>query len=390
MDFVRIGIIGIGNMGRAHGVRLFKGEVPHMRLGAVCDIDADAREWCKTNLPGVPVYPSAEEMMAGGEIDAILVAVPHYDHAKYTIMGFEKGFHVYCEKPAGVYTLQVQDMIEASKKRPDLVFSSGFQQRTWPCFQKLREMIQGGELGHIKKVVWIVTNWYRSQCYHDSCDWRSTWKGEGGGTLVNQNPHNLDMWQWLFGMPDQVMSTVDYGKYYDIEVDDDFTIMFRYNNGTVGIYTTSTGECPGTNRLEISADMGKVVLEDGKITFWKNAVSEREFNKTNTSPFGRAPSEKIEIELPKQEMQEHNTLLENFAMAIMTGSPLLAPGVDGINEVLLADSVYYSDWQGQVWISPKDFDHEGFYAALKAKADASTATKTVRKAEVDMGASYQK
>ena len=390
MDFVRIGIIGIGNMGRAHASRLIKNEVPHMRLGAVCDIDAAAREWCKNNLPGVPVYPSAEEMIEKAEIDAILVAVPHYDHPKYAIMAFEHGLHVYCEKPAGVYTKQVIEMIEASKKNPDLVFSAGFQQRTWPYFQKVREMIQGGELGHIKKVVWIVTNWYRSQCYHDSCEWRSTWKGEGGGTLVNQNPHNLDMWQWLFGMPDQVMSTIDYGKYYDIETDDDITIMFRYNSGTVGIYTTATGECPGTNRLEISADLGKLVLEEGKITFWKNASSEREFNKTNTTPFGRVACEKIEIEVPKAPMQEHNTLLENFALAVLTGSPLLAPGEDSINEVLLADCIYYSDWQGQTWIDPKTFDHEGFYTALKAKADASTYTKKVRKTEADMGASYQK
>ncbi len=389
MEFVRIGIIGMGNMGRSHAGRIQKDEVPHMKLGAVCDIDSEARAWCKENLPSVPVFESAEEMMEKAELDAILVAVPHYDHPKYVMMGFEKGLHVYCEKPAGVYTKQVIEMIEAAKKT-DLVFSAGFQQRTTPTFQKIREMVQSGELGHIKKIMWIITSWYRPQAYHDSSEWRSTWRGEGGGTLVNQNPHNIDLFQWMFGMPDQVMSTIDYGKYYDIEVDDDVTTIFRYNNGTVGIYTTSTGEQPGTNRLEISCDMGKLVLENGVLTFWKSEVSEREFNLTNTASFPNIKCEKIEVEIPAATMQQHNALLENFALAVLTGSPLLAPGLDSLNEVLLADCMYYSDWQGQAWINTHNFDHEGYYQALKAKADASTYVKKVRKAEADMGASFQK
>ena len=391
MKKTKIGIIGMGNMGTSHAGRIIAGEVPHMELGAVCDIDPAKKALCDEKYPGIPFFGTAEEMMKSGLVDSVLIAVPHYDHSPLAILAFQHGLHVYCEKPAGVYTKQVIDMIEASKKRPDLVFSMGFQQRTLPTFQKLRSIVNSGELGTIKKVIWIVTDWYRPQAYHDSSSWRSTWKGEGGGTIANQNPHNIDLFQWIFGMPDEVLCTIGYGKYYNIEVDDEVTAIFRYKNGMVGIYTTSTGEQPGTNRLEISCDMGKLVLEKGKLTFWKNKVSEREFNRTNTKPFGHIENEMIEVDIPKTDMQQHNALLENFALAILEGQKLIAPGVEGINEITLADCFYYSDWQGQKWIRPAEFDHEGFYQALQDKIRSSTYVKKVTATEAaDMNSSFQK
>ena len=391
MNKTRIGVLGVGNMGMSHAKRILKGNVPHMELAAVADTDPARLAACSENLPGVPQFNTCEEMIASGLCDSILVAVPHYDHEKYTVEAFEAGLHVYCEKPGAVYTLQGLRMIEAAKKSGK-VFCVGFQQRTNPTFRKIREMVQSGELGQIKKVIWIVTNWYRPQAYHDSSPWRSTWKLEGGGTIVNQNPHNIDLFQWMFGMPDEVLSTIDYGKYYDIEVDDDVNVLMKYKSGTVGIYTTSTGEMPGTNRLEISCDMGKIVLEHDELTFWRNEVSEREFNKTNTAIFPSIKNEKIKIETPKLEMQQHDALLEDFASAVCCGTPLLAPGVECINELTLADAFYYSDWQGQKWVDTKNFDHEGFYRALKDKIEKSTYVKkaSVSAAPVDMGASFQK
>ena len=391
MEKTRIGILGIGNMGTSHAKHIFKGNVPHMELAAVCDVDPARLAWCQENLPGIPQFKTAEEMIASGLCDSILIAVPHYDHEKYTVMAFDAGLHVYCEKPGAVYTLQGLRMIDAAKKSGK-VFCVGFQQRTNPTFQKIREMVQSGELGHIKKVVWIVTNWYRPQAYHDSSSWRSTWKLEGGGTIVNQNPHNIDLFQWMFGMPDEVLSTIDYGKYYDIEVDDDVNVIMRYKSGTVALYTTSTGEMPGTNRLEISCDMGKLVLEHDELTFWKNEVSEREFNKTNTASFPTIKNEKIRIETPKLDMIPHDALLENFASAVCCGTPLLSPGVECINELTLADAFYYSDWQGQKWIDTAHFDHEGYYKALTDKIEKSTYVKKTAKTSgpVDMNASFQK
>ena len=384
----KIGIIGVGNMGRSHAKQIFGDKVPHMELGAVCDNDPAQLDWCTENLPGIAQFASAEELMDSGLVDSVLIAVPHYDHEKYTIAALERGLHVYCEKPVAVYTKQSLAMNEVAKKSGK-VFAVGFQQRTNPAFGKIREMVQSGELGHIKKVVWIVTDWYRPQAYHDSSSWRSSWKGEGGGTIVNQNPHNIDLFQWMFGMPDEVMSVIDYGKYYNIEVDDDVNVIMRYNSGTIGVYTTSTGEIPGTNRLEVSADMGKLVYENNKLTFWKNEISERELNEKNRAAFVDPKTEKIEIEIPALGMHPHCALLENFALAISEGTPLLAPGVDGINELTLANSFYYSDWLGQKWVKTAEFDHEGFYRALTEKIEKSTHVKNaVRKAEVNMENSF--
>ena len=377
MNKIKLGIIGMGNMGEGHWKNIKNGHTPKVELTAVCDWAQTRRDWCKENLPEtVKIFDNATDMMKSGLIDSVLIAVPHYDHPKLVMEALENGLNVYNEKPAGVYTKQVIEMNEAAKKS-DKVFAIGFQQRTRTYFEKLREIIKSGQLGHIKKFVWIVTDWYRPQGYHDSSNWRSTWKDEGGGVIINQNPHNLDIIQWLFGMPSSLLSMCDFGKYYDIEVDDDVSIFFKYDNGTVGIYTTSTGEAPGTNRLEISCDMGKIVCENEQITFWRNVESEREFNKHYKGVFGRPEVWKCEIPVPPMPAPQHARLLNNFADAILNGAELVAPGPEGINEMTISNAIYYSAWQGSKWIDLKNFDHEGFYKALCEKIENSTVVKNV-------------
>ena len=260
MKKVKMGIIGYGNMGKGHAKRIMDGLIPNMELAAICDIDEKKLEIAKGLYPDVPVFTDVEEMYKSGLIDSVLIAIPHYDHPKYAIMGFEYGLNVLTEKPAGVYTKQVREMNEAAAKS-DKIFCIMYNQRTNPMYQRLKKLVEDGELGNIKRITWIITNWYRPQAYHDSSEWRSTWKDEGGGTLINQNPHQLDLWQWMFGMPDRIYSRVSYGKFYDIEVEDEVVAMFDYDNGTIGQYITSTGEAPGTNRLEVACDMGKIVIE---------------------------------------------------------------------------------------------------------------------------------
>ena len=216
------------------------------------------REAAKKLYPHIPVFATPEEMYESGLCEAVVIATPHYFHPEMAIQAFGYGMHVMIEKPAGVYTKQVKEMNEVAAKS-DKLFGIMYNQRTNPVYQKLREMIQRGDLGHIKRITWIVTDWYRPQAYHDSSTWRSTGKDEGGGTLINQNPHQLDLWQWMFGMPDRVYAKASFGKYYDIEVEDDVEAFFEYDNGTTGQYITSTGEAPGTNRLEIACDMGKTI-----------------------------------------------------------------------------------------------------------------------------------
>ena len=372
MEKVRLGVIGFGNMGTSHSKNVFEGKVPKMELAAICDI-ADGRRKAAAELyPSVPVFETAEELYKSGLCDLVIIAVPHYDHPSLVISAFEHGLNVITEKPAGVYTKQVLEMNEAAQKSGKL-FGIMYNQRTNPMYQKIREMVQSGELGHIKRISWIITDWYRPQSYHDSCSWRSTWKTEGGGALINQNPHQLDLWQWMFGMPDKITSFVSFGKYYDIEVEDDVTAFLEYENGTTGTYITSTGEAPGTNRLEIACDMGKIVVENGQMIFNRNIVSEREFNKTFTGIFGAPECWKCELPVSGSG-EQHVGILKNVAKALITGSELLAPGVEGINGLTISNSIHYSAWTGKT-VDVKNFPHEDFYNILCDKIKNSKVEK---------------
>ena len=385
MDKIKLGIIGYGNMGTSHARNIAEGKVPNVELVAVCDIDSARREVCAKNHPTVELFDNFEALMQSGLCDSVLIAVPHYDHPTMAIRAFELGLNVLVEKPAGVYTKQVLEMNEAAKKS-DKVFGIMYNQRTDRVYQRLKQMIDNGELGHIKRITWIVTSWYRCQAYHNSSEWRSRWETEGGGTLINQNPHQLDLWQWLFGVPDRVYAKVAFGKYYDIEVEDEVVAFFDYDNGTIGQYITSTAEAPGTNRLEIACDMGRIIVEGDTITFNKNEISEREWNRTRKVPFGK-PRTDVITEKIAETTNQHATLLTNYAQAVLTGSPLLAPGEEGIKGLTISNSIHLSGWTGET-IDVKNFPHDKFYNLLQEKIKNSTFKKTVNKVVGDTRGTY--
>jgi predicted dehydrogenase len=372
MELLRIGIIGAGGMGSAHIGHLTRGEVPGSELVAVADVDEHKLQVVRDTHPEVNTYGSADALMDAGGIDAIIIATPHYFHPPYAIQGLECGLHVMSEKPAGVYTKQVLEMNEAAGKS-DRVFGIMFNQRTRPVHQKLRELVASGELGEIKRTIYTVTDWFRAQSYYDSGGWRATWAGEGGGALANQCPHNLDMWQWVCGMPVRVRAFVGFGKYHDIEVDDDTTAYVEYENGATGIFMTSTGEAPGTNRLEISADRGKVVMEDGRITFWRTRESVSGFLKEHPNGFGRPEIWECKIPVPDNANQEHVAVLTNWVDAIRNGTPLLAPGQEGINGVQLSNAMLLSTWLDD-WVSIP-VDEDLYFEKLQERIANSTVNK---------------
>ena len=262
MEKIRLGIIGIGNMGSGHAGRIKAGNCPDFVLTAVADINPARLEWAKKELgEDVLRFNSAEEMLDSGKIDACIVAVPHYDHPKYVIECLKRGIHVMCEKPAGVYTKQVREMNEEAEKHPEVVFGMMFNQRTNCVYKKMRELVQSGKYGQIRRTNWIITDWYRPQAYFDSGSWRATWAGEGGGVLLNQAPHNLDLWQWICGMPVKISAHMKFGKWHDIEVEDDVTAYCEYENGATGVFITTTGDAKGTNRFEIQLDKAKIVAD---------------------------------------------------------------------------------------------------------------------------------
>lgn len=350
---IRIGIIGTGVMGGGHATYLLNREVKNAVLTCLCDIDSSKFTKFTTSHPELLCYTDYKEMITSGNVDAVIIATPHYFHPEIAIFAFEHGLHVISEKPVGVDAKNVYRMNEAAIASGK-VFSSMFCVRTDPCFRKIRQMLLDGTLGKIKRVTWVKTNWYRPQAYHDSASWRSSWKTEGGGLLINQSPHNLDMLQWFFGMPERITADVSFGKYYNIEVEDDVTALLHYKDFTC-TYIASTGEYPGSDRLEIASDMGQLIFEDGKIRFYKTDISEREFNRNNQDPNARPGVTEFAIDPLPGEMH-HKYITQNFVNAILFGEELIAPGLNGINEVELCNGIHMAAWTGKTVSLPVDPD----------------------------------
>lgn len=372
MDKVRIGVIGIGNMGSKHARQIAGGEVPGAQLAAVCDCNPQRLEWAKEAFgDAVKLFDNTEDFFMAHDIDAVVIATPHYDHPALAIRAFKNNLHVLIEKPAGVYLKQVREMNEAACKT-DRVFGIMYNQRTNPLYRKVRELVLANELGNIKRINWIITTWYRSQSYYNSGGWRATWAGEGGGVLLNQCPHQLDLWQWICGMPKRIYSFMAFGKYHDIEVEDDVTAYMEYENGATGVFITSTADTPGTNRLEILGDKGKVIIEDGQLKFWHLTVPERQFNLESTGGFGEPESWKCDIPVNGIETA-HLGILKNWVSGVLNGTPLLAPGADGINGLTLSNAMHLSAWT-EGWVE-LPMDEDLFLAKLQERIKNSSYRK---------------
>ncbi len=384
MGKVRLGLIGIGNIGSAHFNSILSGKTPEIELAAVADRDAGRRVWAESRLSGsTKIFTEGAELIQSGTCDAILIAVPHYQHTELAIMGFSFGLHVLCEKPAGVYTKQVREMNEAAIKS-GLTFAMMFNQRTNCVYRKMHDLITGGELGDIKRVNWIITDWYRTQIYYDSGDWRATWAGEGGGVLLNQCPHNLDLLQWICGMPSQVRAFCHNGKWHDIEVEDDVTAYLEYPNGATGVFITSTADAPGTNRFEVTTEMGKLVCEDEKLTLYRLAENERTYCKTSKEGFQKPECTVSVVETDGQNPQ-HVGVINAFAAHILHGTPLVAEGVEGINGLMLSNAMHLSGWLNKT--VPVPVDEELFLAELN-KRRASSRHKEAGSIHFDTEGSY--
>jgi predicted dehydrogenase len=368
MKKLRIGIIGMGNMGSDHARKLINGTVTEVELTAVSDMDEKRITASKTYLSeALGYFNSPEELIDSGLCDAVIIATPHYDHPRLAIQAFSKGLHVLCEKPAGVYTKQVREMNEKAQES-GVVFCMMFNQRTNPMYRKMRELVQGGELGAIKRVNWIITDWYRTQAYYDSGSWRATWAGEGGGVLINQCPHNIDLLQWICGMPSKVRAFCHEGKWHNIEVEDDVTAYLEFPNGSTGVFVTTTADLPGTNRLEITLEMGKLVCEHGKLTLHKLSQNEREYCFESKEGF-TTPSVEVSVVPVEGDNSQHMGIIASFANAILDGTPLIAEGEEGIHSLMLSNAMHLSSWIGETVEFP--IDEDLYLSELKKRISTS-------------------
>lgn len=359
MGILRIGIVGMGNAGMMHARSIIDGKIPNAILSAVCD-QQGRLNLIKDKVPAETHFiADYDEMLAGDFCDAVIIATPHFQHPELSIKAFKAGLHVFCEKPAGVSIGPVQDMNQAARDSGK-IFCMHFNRRLEPVFQKLHEMITQGELGTIFRVNWTATNWYRSDTYFNSAEWRGTWAGEGGGVMINQCIHNLDIWQYLFGKPDRIKSFCRFGKHHNIEVEDEVTAFMEYDNGISGVFIAGTGESPGTDRLEIACSHGKIIVENKNITCHRTTEPIEEFNRKNTSGFGE-PECKIE-EIPISGQADlSGGMLKNFVDAVLEGVPLLVNGEEGIDSLELENAILLSAWRDE-WVEfpvdPEVFDRE--------------------------------
>ena len=359
MRKVKFGIVGLGNQGSYYTKGLFmENQIENGILTAVCDWNPSRLDAIKEALGDQEVgyFADFKEMLDSGLCEAVLIEVPHEDHPWMVMECLKRGIHVICEKPAGVYAKQVKEMNEAAAKS-NALFGMMFNQRTNCLYRKMKELIAAGELGQLQRITWIITNWFRTQGYYDSGSWRATWTGEGGGVLINQCPHQLDLVQWIVGeLPMAVNGFCHYGKWHDIEVEDDVTAYLRYANGATGVFITTTGEAPGTNRLEISGTKGKLVCDGETLQWYRNDADSMEFSRNSQPGFGGINTECVEVETDGKNPQ-HSGIINNFANAILGLEPLFVDGRDGIAGVELMNAIEYSGWLGGVEVSfPVDED----------------------------------
>jgi predicted dehydrogenase len=383
MNTVRLGIIGLGNIGRHHAAYLLEGKVARCRLTAVCSRKAELPPEFKS----VAVFDEPQKLIRSGLVDAVLIATPHGQHPAEGIAAFEAGLHVMTEKPIASHKADAERFVAAYRRNPKCVFAVMSQFRAEPRYRKVHELIQSGALGQLVRVSWINTDWFRPEAYYQSSAWRATWRGEGGGVLINQCLHNLDMLQWLVGMPANVRGFCKLGRFHDIEVEDDVTAYFEWANGATGTFVSSTGEAPGTNRLEISGTLGRLLLENGKLFFTQNERNAVEYCKAAEQAFGKLPSTTQEIAFENAALP-HAVLLQNFANAILDDEALLAPGAEGVNSVELANVIVYSSLLEKTVTLPLDG------AAWEMKLDeliaSSRGKKVVRSVAGDVASSFKR
>ncbi len=386
--YVRYGVIGLGNMGSGHIANFMKeGNIPFGEVVAIADRKQEKIDRIKNLYPNhtFECYLEGSELIEHGNVEAVIIAVPHYQHPELTILALKKNINVICEKPAGVYTKQVKEMIEVSKNSHAL-FTMMFNQRTNCVYRKMREIVTGGEIGEVKRVNWIITDWYRSQSYFDSGDWRATWEGEGGGVLFNQSPHQLDLLAWVVGMmPKRLQAFCHFGKWHNIEVEDDVTCYLEYENGATGVFVTSTADAPGTNRFEVLGTGGKIVCENDKLKLYKNEIDERKFNQEYKGGFGSPKFEEIEVETDGENLQ-HTGICRNFTNAILGIEPLFVDGKEGLNSVELMDAMLMSTWLNKMIELP--IDDEKYHELLLKQIKNSKIRKKVEEKILDTKDTY--
>ncbi len=378
---LRVGVVGLGNIARQHIENMLSGQAGACRLAATCSRNpseyADGLD--------IPHFTQLQALIDSATCDAVLVATPTFNHLEAGSAVLDAGLHLMMEKPLGLSIAEGEQLL--ARQGQDQVFALMLNQRTDPLFLAMREQIAGGVLGQITRTHWTMTNWFRPEVYFQVRDWRATWRGEGGGLLVNQCIHNLDIFQWLCGMPASVRGFCRFGRYHDIEVEDEATAYFDYEGGASGVFIGSTGEAPGVNRLDIVGDRGQLSFDGERLLLTINEPATSEYNRSTRDMFGMPDSSTTDI-TPDRSVNQHGAVLANFAAAVLEGEPLIAPAADGLDSLALANAMLLSTWESREVHLP--LDSAVYQRALAQRLEGSSLReKADIEANIDMGASYR-
>ncbi len=350
-------------MGCRYAKMISEGYVNNVEITAVTRITQERKEYLKEIFNArVPIFQTADDLFEAVEekkveADAVLIVTPHLVHADQAVKAMKLGLHVLCDKPAGAYSRQARQMKEEAKKHEELYFGMVFNQRMNPKYQKIREIVQSGKYGKMIRVSWTITDWYRPDGYYAAGAWRGTWDGEGGGILLNQCPHNLDLLQWICGMPANIQAFCNEGKYHNIPVEDEVTAYFTFENGATGTFYSTTGEASAINRLEISMEDALLVFENGKLKVRELKVHEAEYRKSATDFFAQPEGEWIEIECEGVDLA-HVGILQNFTDAVEGKAELFVEGTEGSKSLMIANAMYLSSWKKQMVKIPQNLKEE--------------------------------
>lgn len=381
---MRIGIIGLGNIGRVHARNIQDGLVGQAQLCAVANQPIETLDDFQEQ--GIACFDDAGKLIQSGLAEAVIVALPPNLHAPVGIEALAAGLHLMMEKPLACHKAEGQRIL-AARQRDDQVIALMMNQRTHPCYVKIKEWMDAGATGVLQRVSWTTTNWFRPEIYYQSSPWRATWKGEGGGVLMSQCPHNIDVLQWLVGMPAKVRAHCSFGKYHDIDVEDDVYAYFEFANGATGQFIASTGEAPGINRLEIVGDLGTIITDGNEAKLIRNRETASSYSRTTDDIFG-TPEQTEECYQPGEPVNQHATVLDNFVKAARGEAGLIAPASEGIHSLELAGAMIYSSWMDAAVDLPLDAaTYEQFIQERIARSKPREVTRVA--AKVDMSKSYR-
>lgn len=364
MENIKIGIVGMGSQGSLYAEFILQGEVNNVELAAMSSRSIATKQKINRKYPQIPFFRDYNEMFASGLVNAVIICTPHYDHPRIAMEALRDNLHVLLEKPAGVKAKEVRELNEVALSKPSLTFSIFFNQRMNPLYQQVKKWIDRGTIGGIRRTNWLNTNNWRPEAYYRQSDWRARWTSEGGGVLINQAVHQLDLLLWICGMPKRVFSNLKYGYQRDITVEDEATVLIDYGNGATGVFITCTHDLLGTDRFEIVGDKGKIIINNAKsVTIKKLSKSEKEFSlETSIDEVESIVQGNITSGVAEEETHEftsiwgeqHKGILNNFSANIQGKESLIAPGTEGINSVELLNAIYLSSWLGKEVTLPVD------------------------------------